>query len=123
MFRGRVNARLEPRVTLELLDRDEHAHTIELVVDTGFDGDLILPQPFLQRLGLQPLDDFLSTLADGSDIALTGYECRVMWHGRPRRVVILESEGESLPGMNLLWRNRVTIDAYANGPVVIEELE
>ena len=35
----------------------------------------------------------------------------------------METEGSPLMGMNLLWRSRITIDNYANGPVVVEELE
>ena len=123
MFRGTVSTRLEPKIVLEVLDRDGNPQAIEAIVDTGFDGDLSLPSAFIQQLGIQPFDDFLSTLADGSDVEVTGYEGRVIWHGRPWRVIILEAEGDALLGMNLLWRNRITIDNYANGPVVIEELE
>ena len=46
-----------------------------------------------------------------------------MWHGRPRTVLVLESEDQALLGMNLLWRDQILIGAYANGPVTIEELE
>ena len=123
MFRGTVSTRLEPKIVLEVLDKDGQPQAIETIVDTGFDGDLSLPRTFIEQLGYQPFDDFLSTLADGSDIAVTGYEGRIIWHGRPWRAIMLETEGDALLGMHLLWRNRITIDNYANGPVVIEELE
>ena len=68
-------------------------------------------------------DDFNLTLANGQEIEVLGFEGQVMWHGRRREVLVLETAGTPLMGMNLLWRNRITIDAHANGQVVVEELE
>ncbi len=76
----------------------------------------------IRNLGFLYLDDYSSTLADGGEIEMSGWEGRVIWHGRRRSVLVLEAEGDPLLGMNLLWRNWITIDNYANGPVLIEEL-
>ena len=123
MFRGTVNPRLEPVVTLGLIASDGQIHEVDVVLDSGFDGSLCLPGAIIRRLGFPLYDEFVSTLADGRRVRVQGYDGEVLWHGRQRSVLVLEAEGSSLLGMNLLWRNRVTIDAYANGPVVIEELE
>ena len=74
-------------------------------------------------MGYPLYDDFASTLANSQEVILSGYEGQIMWHGRPRTVLVLESEDQALLGMNLLWRNQILIGAYANGPVTIEELE
>lgn len=122
MFRGRVNPQLEPIVPLQLVAIDGQIHPVEVILDTGFDGSLSLPQHLIRRLGFPLYDDFVSILADGSKTVMRGYDGEIMWHGRRRSVLVLETQGEFLLGMNLLWRNRITIENYANGPVLIEEL-
>ena len=107
---------------LDFIGSEGQIHTVELVLDTGFDGELSLPRDIIRHLGFPLYDDFVSTLADSREITVPGYDGRVMWHGRSRSVLVLETEGEALLGMNLLWRNRIVIDNYANGPVAIEEL-
>lgn len=122
MFRGTVNPQLQPVVLLELIAGDGQTQSVEVILDTGFEGSLCLRGDIIRRLGFPLYDVFVTTLADGSRARLRGYEGKVMWHGRPRTVLVLETEGDPLLGMNLLWRNRITIDNYANGPVLIEEL-
>lgn len=123
MFRGRVSPLLEPLVPLEVLDTGRQIHTIEAILDTGFDGSLCLPGQVIRRIGYPLYDDFASTLANSQEVILSGYEGQIMWHGRRRTVLVLESEDQALLGMNLLWRNQILIGAYANGPVTIEELD
>ena len=113
---------MELQVPLELIASDGQIHAVEVVIDTGFDGSLCLPGHIIRRLDFPLYDDFVSTLADGREVEVPGYEGQILWHGRRRSVLVLETEGQSLLGMNLLWRNRITIDAYANGPIVVEEL-
>lgn len=123
MFRGRVSPRFEPLVPLDLVETEGQIYQIEVLLDTGFDGSLLIPDHVIKSLGFPLYDDFVSTLADGRSVVVQGFDGQVMWHGRLQSVLILESKGEALLGMNLLWRNRITIDNYANGPVVVEELE
>ena len=111
-----------PLVPVDLIASDGNIHTVEVVIDTGFEGSLYLPGDIIRLLSLPLFDDFALTLADGQEIVTSGYDGQVMWHGRRRSILVLESGGETLLGMNFLWRNRITIDAYANGPVVVEEL-
>ena len=113
---------MAPLVPLEFLASDGQTHTIEVVLDTGFEGALFLPGDIIRQLGLPLYDDFELTLADGSITRVLGYEGQVMLHGRRRSALVLESRGEALLGMNLLWRNRIIIDVHANGPVTIEDL-
>ena len=68
------------------------------------------------------LDLYEPTLANRETAHYMVYEDRIEWHGRHRRVTADEAGSDPLLGMNLLWRNRITIDVYANGPVTIKEL-
>ena len=113
---------MAPLVPVDLVAGDGQIHALEVILDTGFEGDLKLPGDVIRRLEFPLADDFIMTLADGREIEVLGYEGQVMWHGRRRSILVLETEGDSLLGMNLLWRSRITIDNYANGPVVIQEL-
>ena len=123
MFRGTVSPRFEPIVPLELVAHDGVVHTVQMVLDTGFDGELSLPESLIGELGFPLFDDFVSIMADGRKTKSLGFEGNIVWHGRRRSVLVLQNDGEPLLGMRLLWRNRITIDAYANGSVVIEELQ
>ncbi|MDE2778156.1 MAG: clan AA aspartic protease [Chloroflexota bacterium] len=123
MFNGMISPRLEPVVNLNVIGTNGRTRRVELVLDSGFDGDLSLPSSTIQELGLQLLDNYETTLANGERAQFAGYEGQVEWHGRRRNMLVLETVSESLLGMNLLWRNRITMDVVANGPVTIEELE
>lgn len=122
IYRGRVSPDLAPLVPVDLISNDEQIHTVEMVIDTGFEGDLSLPTSIIQDMGFQPFDDYHLTLANGEEILVAGWEGKVMWRGRRRTVLVVENQSDPLLGMNLLWRNRITIDIHANGPVTIEEL-
>ena len=122
MIRGRVGPDLGPTVPVDLIANNGEVHTVDMVLDSGFNGDLSLPVEFIRRLGFQYYDDIELKLADGEVVEFRVWEGRVNLHGRTRRVMAVEAESELLVGMNLLWRNRITIDVHANGPVTDEEL-
>ena len=122
MISGRVNSDLAPLVPVDLIASDGEIHTVDMMLDTGFNGELSLPGEIIRRLGFQLFDEIASRLADGQEVWLQGWEGRIMWHGRPRRVVAVEAGSDPTLGMDLLWRNRINIDVHANGPVTIEEL-
>lgn len=94
---------------------------VEVVIDTGFTGYLMLPLATVSTLSLPFLGTTPATLADGSTAALDVYEARVVWHGRERPVDVLASEGGFLIGMALLYGSRLTMDVVPGGVVVIEE--
>ena len=53
-------------------------------IDTGFTGDLVLPQRLIDELGLSQSGTVLVVLADGSQITLTRYTCLIEWFGDSR---------------------------------------
>ena len=122
MIRCRVNPRLEARITLPLVGKDGRTLPVELLIDTGFGGEISLPHDIVGTLGWESLGDYVIVLANGQEMLVEGWDGRVMWHDRPRSVLVLESAVEPLLGMNLMWRSRLCVDVRANGPVVIEEL-
>ena len=122
MIRGTVFPNRQALIAVALLDTAGQFQSFEFILDTGFDGDLSLPRQTLQRLdafleGGQPVE-----LADGSRTTANIWAATALWDGERRTVSIMESEGEPLLGMNLLWGNHISLDAKAFGDLVIERL-
>ena len=121
MINGRVSPELDPKVTIELGNGKGSFQSIEVVVDAGFSGELVLPPELIQSLGLEYIDDVSVALADQQARPVQTYEGVVSWQGRSRDVMVLEMGSEPLLGMALLLGSRLTVSCRPNGPVVIEE--
>ena len=119
MTSGRVTSSKKPLVRLTFLDHSGNSHLIPLVLDTGFTGNVLLPERYVNRLGLSTGITTQGHLANGEFLEIpTGY-ATLVWQGGRRRVRILQLGTEPLLGMEFLWNHRITIDAVPNGPVTI----
>ncbi len=108
-----------PRIILEL-PGPAGLLTVEFIVDTGFDGDLILPRHLVERLSASPAFRDLRELADGSVREIDVFELDIQWNGTDRTVEILALQGRPLAGNRLFENCRITIDLYEGGEVTIE---
>ena len=122
MIRGEVRPNRRAMVAVELLAADGQLQSFNFALDTGFDGDLSLPSQILRGLDAAAEGEHLFELADGSKTTIYGWSATVRWEGVLRDVLILESAGEPLLGMELLWQSRITLETRAYGPVLIEPL-
>ena len=123
MISGRVSEELDPLVSVEIGNGQSNFQPVEVIVDTGFTGELALSSQLIQSLGLHYIDDARVVLADRQERRLGAYDGVVSWHGEPFSVIVLETDGDSLLGMSLLLDSRLTVSCRPNGPVVIEEEE
>lgn len=123
MIRGAVLPNRQAVVTVELLASDGQFQPFEFVLDTGFDGDLSLPSRTLRGLAAAPEGEYPTELADGSRIMSYAWTASALWDGQTRPILIVESDGEQLLGMNLLWQNLITLEAKAFGQVTIDRIE
>ena len=121
MMKGKITAELEAVIELEVIGATQ-PEKITAVIDTGFDGELSLPSDFINRLKLQRVGDLPVILGDGSTVNLDVYLAKVLWHGAPRDVDVLRTNGAPLVGMELLKDNRLTLDVVTDGEVTIEAL-
>ena len=72
-------------------------------IDTGFNGDLVLPQEQVISLGLTHSGTVQATLADGSVVALKTYGCQIDWFGERRYLEVVANSGMfPLLGVGLL---------------------
>ena len=122
MISGTVNSQREAVVPVSLLDTGGALQPIDAVLDTGFTGKLTLPSKLIDDLGLEFFDSRSAVLGDGSETLMETYRGDVMWHGRARRVIVLESEGGPLLGMELLEGSTLLLRVEPEGVVQIEEI-
>ena len=111
--RALVRIRLTSAATATTMD-------IEAWVDTGFTGELVLPQDQIAALGLQRSAVVTAELGDGSATVLEVYSCLIEWFGHVQQIEVIANTGTSpLLGVGLLQGHRLTID-YASGTLTIE---
>lgn len=122
MITGRVSANREAIIELEIVRSSRSNETVEVTIDTGFDGYLTLPRNIVKRLKLQPAENRRATLGDGNTVVLDVYLAKVLWHRKEREILVLQAEGGPLVGMSLLNGNRVTIMVVTGGAVTIAPL-
>lgn len=95
---GRALLRVELRS-----DINQEGAEIEVWIDTGFTGELVLPQPTIDLLDLDHSGSVDAILADGSQLTLETYSCFVTWFGKKRRLEVVANQGEyPLLGVGLL---------------------
>jgi clan AA aspartic protease len=90
------------------------ASTMDVWIDTGFTGDLVLPQTFIDELRLLKSGSVDAILADGSQIELFTYTCVIEWFGSMRKLEVIANDGDyPLLGVGLLLGMELRID-YRN---------
>ncbi len=122
MIKGKMDSSQQALVTIDVIDGEGNIRSLEVVLDTGFTGDLTLPTGSIQRLGLRFVGERTFELANGELFAFEAFLAAVSWHGRLRDVLVLKSDSAPLLGMTLLWGSKVTMDTLTDGEVTIEEL-
>ncbi len=93
MITGRVNWLLETAVNVQVQDAEGNFHTFQCTLDTGYDGDVVLPSAAIGRLSLVPSDSRRVTLANGTSVSMPSYDAKVSWHGQLVEVTVLSNRG------------------------------
>ena len=89
MMTGRVTAHREATLRLTVIGPDQRQHTVDAVLDTGFNGFLTLPSHVVRTLGLPFVGHRRATLGEGSIVVLDLYLATVLWHEQEREVLVL----------------------------------
>jgi clan AA aspartic protease len=84
-------------------DAMEQPAAIDAWIDTGFTGDLVLPQSVVDQLSLRQSGSVDAVLADGTQVEVNTYTCFVNWFGSQRRLEVVATSGDwPLLGVGLL---------------------
>ncbi|MCE9553452.1 MAG: clan AA aspartic protease [Planctomycetes bacterium] len=118
---GRVDHHGRALVTISVRPPDvTTVYEVDVRIDTGFNGDLVLPKQQIADLALPQSGTVKAILADGSEIALKRYECLIDWFGEQRDLEVVANDGEyPLLGVGLLVGRDLHI-SYRSGDITIE---
>jgi clan AA aspartic protease len=116
---GRVNANLQPLISVPVFSSSGARHEIEAMVDTGYNGWLTLPPDLIAMLGLPWSRRGRAILADGSTVVFDIYEGTVLWDGVLLTILVDEADGMPLLGMSLMHGYEVNVHAVDGGSVTI----
>ncbi len=108
-------------LTVELRSSDPSATAeVQVWIDTGFTGDLVMPQAAINALGLRQSGSIDAVLADGSRTELNTYSCVIEWFGTERNLEVIANDGEyPLLGVGLLLGLELRVD-YRNLKLTLE---
>lgn len=122
MMFGRVNQQREAILKLVIIGNENNKIAVDAVIDTGFNGDLILPIEIVSELGLIPQGYQKATLGDGTISQFRVYAAMALWDGERRLVEINSATTGILIGMGLLEGYKLEVNAIPNGDVRIIKL-
>ena len=84
---------------------------VEVWVDTGFTGDIVLPTSQIKQLGLRESSVVQTAMADGREASLDSFVAWMDWFGEPEEVEVIASSGQNvLLGVRLLLGHRLVVD-------------
>ena len=122
MIRGEVDARREARVPLTLRGPSGRQRDEQVLIDTGYTGDITLPIEVVRELGLNWHSTAFGELADGTRGERDRYLAEVLWMGQWRPVPVIALGGTPMLGTKLLQGHRLTVEIVPDGVVAIESL-
>jgi clan AA aspartic protease len=120
---GRVNQNREAILKLVIIGDESRKIAIDAVIDTGFNGDLILPPEAISELGLKLQGYQKAVLGDGTTSQFQVYATTVIWDGSRRLVEVNAATSGVLIGMGLLEGYKLEVNTIPNGIVTITNLD
>lgn len=95
---------------------------VEFVLDTGFEGEVVLPVGIFRSVGGMRKGSQVRLLADGSSIECEVCYVFVEWDGKLRQAEALILEGNPLLGIELFENCHLDMETIEGGEVLIEPL-
>ena len=122
MIVGHITEDLKAKINIQISDGDGIWNALDVMIDTGFNGQLALPEETVQSLGLV-FDRVrrVTPAIGGTRAGASGY-AQLHWKDASIRARVIQAGTNPLIGMALLWNHRITVDAVADGPVSITPL-
>ena len=116
---GAFDEELAPRIALSIA-----GERVSLVVDTGFNGELMLPRRLLEELGFVYSMESEAELADGSLVETTLYSGKITWFGEERLVQVVATDSEDgLLGTAMLFGVTLFMDLDEDRVVLEKKAE
>jgi clan AA aspartic protease len=122
VIRGTVNALRHPIVRIVVRGLEGREQVVEGLVDTGFDGTLLLPPDLVSTLALPFHGSRTVLLADGNFHEVANHKGRILWEGIERPICIVAAGSQPLLGMTLFVGYRLCVDMVDGGVVTADVL-
>ena len=115
MFAGHVDEFGRAVISVSLRATPEATPVnLDVWIDTGFTGELVLPEKLVTQLALSQSAMVTAGLADGSQSLLATFSCEVDWFGEFRTIEAIANQGQfPLLGVGLLLGHRLAVDYNA----------
>lgn len=98
---------------------DSSEDPINVLVDTGFNGELMLKKEKINELSLTFIGDDEYMTANGDIVPTTVHIGFIRWFGRTRKIAVLATAGKaSLLGMELLRFYRLDLTRSENRLII-----
>ena len=113
---------LAPVVAIKLVSGNAEEVGVPAIIDTGYNGEVVLPEEKIQEMGLEFLGTIDTELANGEIVEMELFRGHVRWFGTVREVAIGASQSDdTLVGTLLLANCELAIN-FKVGSVRIEQL-
>ena len=122
MIHGSVTRSRRPVIAIAIRDGNGNWRTMNVTIDTGFNGQLALPELHTRQLALTLDQNQRATPAIGQTRIVSSGYTQLLWENIPRDIRVIQAGTSPLLGMEFLWNHRITIDAVAAGIVTITPL-
>lgn len=92
-----------------------NSQEIDVLIDTGFNGWLMLPSPLIERLRLENIGPTEYVMADGTTSETELYSAEVEWLGERKEITVVASSSDfALLGMELLYGAKIQMRPAKN---------
>jgi clan AA aspartic protease len=111
-----------PVVDIKLLSKKSEEIGLAAIIDTGYNGEILLPEDKVKEMGLDFLGTIDTELADGEVVELELFRGKIKWFDTIREIAIGASQSaDTLLGTLLLADCELGVN-FKNGLVRIERL-
>lgn len=108
---------------LHMWGGDSRMFRVEVVIDTGFSGEVALPQRIVDQLSLVQKGSTDIRVADGRSANVKVYPLQIEWQGEFRSVEAICTDSFPLIGMALLSGSRLCVNVEEAGEVEITPID
>jgi clan AA aspartic protease len=122
MIAGTVSASRKPLLHLRVRCPAGAEMAVDALMDTGFNGFLLLPMTVINALGLTRTTSGRATLGDDSVVSINFYAVEIAWGAGWQTVSAANLGSVPLVGMELLDGPEVTMKVRAGGAVEVRPL-
>jgi len=115
-------SRLAPVVDIKLVSGKNGEIELAAIIDTGYNGEVILSENKIHEMGLEFLGTIDTELADGEIVELELFRGRIKWFDTIREIAIGASQSDDVLLGTLLLADCELYVNFKEGSVRIEQL-